>query len=351
MAKDHHPKSNNSLFSSIRRSFLRNAPASIVEEMRPILLSSKKGDTSNSSSNNNNNTSSSGTGNSHHNNHGVVAGTYEFSVRDHSDASAKRGFRVQVPKRILCYTLVVFFILPLVLFLYVELHRQSLKRQAARYHSYDTSKVLPIILRDELDPREDPMVHPDDPRPMNVVQNATLWSPPDIVHSDNTAAAAASGITDSIDTPNGPNDAPLLAPTAAGVVVENEDKGEDSQEGGDVVAAAANPSLQENELLTNGMDHGLENKHDLSIEPRLPHQQYGNSSTDVSSLNKHGTDGDGSVTSDTEEHPSSETSNTALEEFQNVTATTTETLDEESIPTGGFRRYLRALSSRVHLSS
>lgn len=78
------------------------------------------------------------------------SGTFEFSVRDHSDATAKRGFRVQVPRRILCYTLLVFFILPIFLFLYVEMIKQSRKRQAARFHSSDPNKVLPHTFNEEL---------------------------------------------------------------------------------------------------------------------------------------------------------------------------------------------------------
>lgn len=88
------------------------------------------------------------------------SGNFEFSVRDHSDATAKRGFRVQVPRRILCYTILVFFILPIFLFVYVEMIKQSRKRQAARYHSYDQNKILPHIFHEDLLPPDDVGVIP-----------------------------------------------------------------------------------------------------------------------------------------------------------------------------------------------
>lgn len=65
-----------------------------------------------------------------------VKNNFEFSVRDTTDATAKRGFRVQVPKRMLLYVLLVFFVLPLGLFLFVEVHKAQQKREFAnaRHH-------------------------------------------------------------------------------------------------------------------------------------------------------------------------------------------------------------------------
>jgi hypothetical protein len=81
---------------------------------------------------------------------------FEFSVRDHSDATAKRAFRVQVPKRIIFYTTLVFFVLPVFLFIYVEMHKRSSSaadqknRNSERYFSYDISKVLPHLMEEEV---------------------------------------------------------------------------------------------------------------------------------------------------------------------------------------------------------
>jgi hypothetical protein len=63
--------------------------------------------------------------NSH--NHAVAAqnkgSNFEiYSVRDRRDATAKRAFKVQVPKKMLYYTMTVFLVLPLALFLWKEMH-------------------------------------------------------------------------------------------------------------------------------------------------------------------------------------------------------------------------------------
>jgi hypothetical protein len=66
----------------------------------------------------------------HHHHHPVPANSNNskksnfeiYSVRDRRDATAKRAFKVQVPKKILYYTTTVFLILPLALFLWKELH-------------------------------------------------------------------------------------------------------------------------------------------------------------------------------------------------------------------------------------
>ena len=151
----HHPKNTNGFMSSIRRALVRNAPSSLVEEMRPMILlpsgASKKavGESRTKTR----------TGVEVPFNAQVLAsattGKFEFSVRDHSDATAKRGFRVQVPTRMLCYTILVFFVLPIALFLYFEMIKQSHKRQAARYHANDQSKVLPHTSHEELLPPDD----------------------------------------------------------------------------------------------------------------------------------------------------------------------------------------------------
>ena len=74
-----------------------------------------------------------------------VKDTFEFSMRDSSDATAKRGFRVQVPKRMLSYVLLVFFILPLLLFLYVEVHKAQEKRHVAKYNAPPLPNSFPRL--------------------------------------------------------------------------------------------------------------------------------------------------------------------------------------------------------------
>lgn len=85
--------------------------------------------------------------------HGLPA-NFEFSVRDHSDATAKRGFRVQVPKRMLFYTILVFFVAPIVCFGYVEIHKAQLAKKmsqqehhhpANHYHPDDAAKIFPHL--------------------------------------------------------------------------------------------------------------------------------------------------------------------------------------------------------------
>jgi hypothetical protein len=150
-AKKDHPESSSGFMSRMRRTFLRNAPTTMLQEMRPMLNRNAKAREE----------AERGRGKARvsflpdedmKNSLGIKDGrdAFEFSVRDHSDATAKRGFRVQVPKRMICYTVLVFFVLPIFLFVYVEMHKHSLKKQAARYHTFDITKVLPHILDDIL---------------------------------------------------------------------------------------------------------------------------------------------------------------------------------------------------------
>ena len=100
--------------------FTTRRPRSVVEEMIPMLDSRR----------------------------GTFLGvkdTFEFTMRDSTDATAKRGFRVQVPKRMLSYVLLVFFILPLLLFLYVEVHKAQQKRHVARYHAPPVPNAFPRL--------------------------------------------------------------------------------------------------------------------------------------------------------------------------------------------------------------
>eukprot|EP00545_Synedropsis_sp_CCMP1620_P003294 CAMPEP_0119014442 /NCGR_PEP_ID=MMETSP1176-20130426/9743_1 /TAXON_ID=265551 /ORGANISM="Synedropsis recta cf, Strain CCMP1620" /LENGTH=261 /DNA_ID=CAMNT_0006967621 /DNA_START=118 /DNA_END=900 /DNA_ORIENTATION=+ len=151
MGKKDHPQSSAGILSRIRRTFLRNAPTTMLQEMRPMLNRNAKAREEAERSKGKARTSflaEDDVKSSLAIKDGKDA--FEFSVRDHSDATAKRGFRVQVPKRIICYTVIVFFVLPIFLFVYVEMHKHSLKKQAARYHTFDITKVLPHLLDDIL---------------------------------------------------------------------------------------------------------------------------------------------------------------------------------------------------------
>lgn len=150
-AKDH-PQSSSGFMSRMRRTFLRNAPTTILQEMRPMLNRNAKA-REEASRGKGRTTEEDAKSTLAIKDHGKDA--FEFSVRDHSDATAKRGFRVQVPKRMICYTVLVFFVIPIVLFVYVEMHKHSLKKKAARYHTFDITKVLPHILDDILPDDED----------------------------------------------------------------------------------------------------------------------------------------------------------------------------------------------------
>jgi hypothetical protein len=70
----------------------------------------------------------------------------KFNVRDKKDVTAKRRFRVQVPTRMLKYVVLVFFVLPLVLFIYREMHLHDEVHHAhykpEHYMHVDTQEVL-----------------------------------------------------------------------------------------------------------------------------------------------------------------------------------------------------------------
>ena len=79
-----------------------------------------------------------------------------FSVRDRRDTTGKRAFKVEVPKRMLYYTILVFLVLPLALFLWKEMHLDNHSRDPAthdlvkanmRGHRHD---VYPTWMEDTL---------------------------------------------------------------------------------------------------------------------------------------------------------------------------------------------------------
>lgn len=108
-----------SLLSSLRRSLVRPAGA---EETRPMLPSA--GSQARPKATPRKST-------------GRAAENFEISLRDKSDATAKRGFRVSLPKRMLSWAVIVFVVAPLTLFVYMEVHR------VATSHGHVTNGKVP----------------------------------------------------------------------------------------------------------------------------------------------------------------------------------------------------------------
>jgi hypothetical protein len=77
---------------------------------------------------------------------------FEISVRDKSDATAKRGFRVQVPKRMLTYTVLIFIVAPLFLFGYMEVHNRAHHHHHpqgdSKGHEHFPTDILSSLLTD-----------------------------------------------------------------------------------------------------------------------------------------------------------------------------------------------------------
>jgi len=139
--------------SSLRRTFLRNVPASVLEEMRPM-MSSSAGTRSNSSTPRAGDTPAGSGGMigdrngslSHHHSVGPaqrIGETVDFSIRDKTDASAKRGFRVQVPKRFIVYMIVFFLVLPLLISGWFLIHAFFLKKHFSEEEN--KHKLLPDL--------------------------------------------------------------------------------------------------------------------------------------------------------------------------------------------------------------
>jgi hypothetical protein len=80
-----------------------------------------------------------------------------ISVRDKSDATAKRGFKVQVPKRMLTYSALIFIVAPLFLFGYMEVHNTKHHNYHpegdSKGHEYLPTDILSSLLTDS--PEED----------------------------------------------------------------------------------------------------------------------------------------------------------------------------------------------------
>lgn len=76
-----------------------------------------------------------------------------ISLRDKSDATAKRGFKVQVPKRMLTYSALIFIVAPLFLFGYMEVHNTKHHNYHpetgdSKGHEYLPTDILSSLLTD-----------------------------------------------------------------------------------------------------------------------------------------------------------------------------------------------------------
>jgi hypothetical protein len=251
--KKDHPKSSSGFMSRMRRTFLRNAPTTMLQEMRPMLNRNAKareeaergrGKARTSCLPDEDMKSSLGIKDG--------KGAFEFSVRDHSDATAKRGFRVQVPKRMICYTVLVFFVLPIFLFVYVEMHKHSLKKQAARYHTFDITKVLPHILDDIL---------PDDEN--EVESNSTSVADEDAAFADDPGAG---GVRDAVEN------AEDISKAESKVEEESAaDTPASGKEGGatTIDVAGLNETALSKLIMTNGSDASLVRKQGEDMDAEL----------------------------------------------------------------------------------
>jgi len=137
-----HPKTSR-FHSEIRRNFIRYAPTSVLQEMRPMLNQNSKQREEDARKPIDLQRlpparRPKGEGN-----------LFEFSVRDHPTQPAKKGFRVQVPKRLLFYTILVFFILPIFVFVFFEISKSKKGKHPPTYHKYDVSHVLSHLMSDE----------------------------------------------------------------------------------------------------------------------------------------------------------------------------------------------------------
>jgi hypothetical protein len=79
----------------------------------------------------------------------IIPSMLKFNVRDKKDATAKRRFQVAIPTRMLNYVVLVFFVLPLFLFIYKEMHlgnEEHAHFKAEHYIHVDTQDVLSHLL-------------------------------------------------------------------------------------------------------------------------------------------------------------------------------------------------------------
>jgi hypothetical protein len=112
-----------------------------------------------------------------------------YSVRDRRDATAKRAFKVQVPKRMLYYTILVFLVLPLALFLWKEMHLDNHANHDPATHDLVKSNmrvrghdVYPTWMEDTL--------------------HSTVWNDHDAPANEIVGSHTTAPATDAADTAN-----------------------------------------------------------------------------------------------------------------------------------------------------
>jgi hypothetical protein len=151
---------------------------------------------------------------------------FEISLRDKNDATAKRAFRVQVPKRMLTYTVCIFFVAPLFLFGYFQVHTRAIHHQANHHgdvkavvvHEHFSKDIL-SLLTDEKEAEE------------NAVVNST-----DINTAGNTTGHMATA-NSTLQTSNG-KDAIKDGNTADGADEADQTKSDDDEQQNDDVVVA-----------------------------------------------------------------------------------------------------------------
>lgn len=129
-----------------------------------------------------------------------AAENFEISLRDKSDATAKRGFRVQVPKRMLSYVVLVFLVAPLSLFLWMEVHRV-----ASSHGQHNNEKVpedhfhhdvLSLLTDEEEEQQTDALAKTNE----TVIENAVVVAnTTDIGDSISKNASQIDGLTETND--------------------------------------------------------------------------------------------------------------------------------------------------------
>jgi hypothetical protein len=115
---------------------------------------------------------------------------FEYNLRDSSDASAKRKFRVKIPTRLLRYVVLVFLIVPLILFAHREGHIHDDKNhyKAEHFNKVDTQDILSHLLDKPGD---------DNYSSNNITQSGTgnQAKPAEAQTSDTTGSASKSSNT------------------------------------------------------------------------------------------------------------------------------------------------------------
>lgn len=90
---------------------------------------------------------------------------HKFDVRDRKDASAKRRFRVNLPKPMLVVLTVIFLIVPMLIFFYKEVHmgHNEAHYKSEKFINVDTHDVMSHFFGDDYDIQNQTKVLPAEP--------------------------------------------------------------------------------------------------------------------------------------------------------------------------------------------